>query len=79
MFEYPQYFSDMGFQSVEFFSDVQFLSQQNEFLFQTLAQAGYIENTRTLSLQRVHVPNQVLHYLKAHGEGYVLGCMQVAS
>ena len=48
-------------------------------VFQTLAQAGYIENTRTLSLQRVHIPNQVLHYLERHGEKYVLGCIQVAS
>jgi Putative inner membrane protein (DUF1819) len=47
-------------------------------VFQTLAQAGYIENTRTLKLQTVHVADQVLHYLKAHDEEYVLRCIQVA-
>jgi hypothetical protein len=47
-------------------------------VFQTLAQAGYVANTRTLNLQTVHVAEQVLHYLKAHSETYVLKCIQVA-
>jgi hypothetical protein len=47
-------------------------------VFQTLAQAGYVENTRSLKLQTVHVAEQVLQYLKAHGEEYVLCCIQVA-
>jgi hypothetical protein len=47
-------------------------------VFQTLAQAGYIENTRTLKLQAVHVSEQVLRYLIAHREDYVLQCIQVA-
>jgi hypothetical protein len=47
-------------------------------VFQTLAQAGYVENTRTLRLQAVHVADQVLHYLQAHSETYVLNCIQVA-
>lgn len=47
-------------------------------VFQSLAQAGYIENTRSLKLQTVHIAEQVLHYLKAHGEDYVLRCIQVA-
>lgn len=47
-------------------------------VFQTLAQAGYLENTRTLKLQTVHVAGEVLHYLKGHGETYVLDCIQVA-
>jgi hypothetical protein len=47
-------------------------------VFQALAQAGYIENTRTLKLQTVHIAEQVLHYLKAQGEEYVLRCIQVA-
>lgn len=47
-------------------------------VFQMLAQAGYIENTRSLKLQNVHVTDQVLHYLKAHGEEYVLRCIQVS-
>ena len=47
-------------------------------VFQCLAQAGYIESTRNLKLQNVHIAEQVLHYLKAHGEEYVLRCIQVA-
>jgi hypothetical protein len=47
-------------------------------VFQMLAQAGYIENTRTLKLQTVHIADQVIHCLKANREDYVLRCMQVA-
>ena len=47
-------------------------------VFQTLAQAGYVENTRSLKLQTVHIAEQVLHYLKDQGEEYVLRCIQVA-
>jgi len=47
-------------------------------VFQMLSQAGYIENTRSLKLQTVHVADQVLRYLKAHNEDYVLRCIQVA-
>lgn len=47
-------------------------------VFQILAQAGYVENTRSLKLQTVHVADQVLSYLKANHEEYVLRCIQVA-
>jgi hypothetical protein len=47
-------------------------------VFQMLAQAGYIENTRNLKLQTVHIADQVLRYLKANQEDYVLRCIQVA-
>lgn len=47
-------------------------------VFQMLAQAGYIENTRSLKLQTVHVADQVLLYLKTNKEDYVLRCIQVA-
>jgi hypothetical protein len=47
-------------------------------VFQSLAQAGYIENTRSLNLQTVHIAEQVLRYLKAEGEENVLRCIQVA-
>jgi hypothetical protein len=46
-------------------------------VFQMLAQAGYLENTRSLKLQTVHVAEQVLRYLKANHEDYVLRCIQV--
>ena len=47
-------------------------------VFQTLAQSGYIENTRSLKLQTVHVADQVLRYLKDNDEDYVLRCIQVS-
>ncbi|MBU0732670.1 MAG: DUF1819 family protein [Proteobacteria bacterium] len=47
-------------------------------VFQILAQAGYIENTRSKRLQTVHIASQVLTYLEAHNEHYVFRCIQVA-
>jgi Putative inner membrane protein (DUF1819) len=47
-------------------------------VFQILARAGYIENTRSLKLQTVHIAEQVLSVLKSNKEEYVLRCMQVA-
>jgi len=47
-------------------------------VFQILAQAGYIENTRTLKLQSVFIAKEVLSYLHTHDEQYVLRCIQVA-
>jgi hypothetical protein len=46
-------------------------------VFQMLAQAGYVENTRTLRLQTVHMASQVLDYLTDRHEHYVLHCLQV--
>lgn len=47
-------------------------------VFQMLAQAGYVENTRSLKLQTVHIADQVLRYLQANQEDYVLRRIQVA-
>ena len=47
-------------------------------VFQILAQAGYIQDTRSLKLQTVHIAAQVIDYLKTHDEQYVLRCIQVA-
>ena len=47
-------------------------------VFQTLAQAGFLENTRSRRLQKVHVASQVLDYLDRHGEYYTLRCVQVS-
>ena len=47
-------------------------------VFQILAQAGYLENTRSKRLQTVHIASQVLHYLERHNEHYVLRCIQVS-
>jgi bacteriophage exclusion system BrxA-like protein len=47
-------------------------------VFQTLAQAGFIEGTTSLKLQPTHIAPQVLGYLQDHSEDYVLRCIQVA-
>lgn len=46
-------------------------------VFAILAQAGYIENTRTLKLQTVYVAKEVLSYLHEQEEQYVLRCIEV--
>lgn len=47
-------------------------------VFQTLSQAGYLESTKTLILQPVHISAQVISYLQDHNEEYVLRCLQVS-
>jgi len=47
-------------------------------IFQILAQAGYIESTRSKRLQTVHIASQVLQYLERHNEHYVLRCIKVS-
>jgi hypothetical protein len=47
-------------------------------VFQILAQAGYINNTKSKQLQAVHLASQVLRYLEKHDERYVLRCIQVS-
>ncbi|WP_137823525.1 DUF1819 family protein [Pseudomonas sp. D(2018)] len=42
-----------------------------------LAEAGFIEDTRSLRLRSQHIEPVVLHYLRQHNEQYVLDCLQV--
>ena len=44
-------------------------------VYQILAQAGVVDNTKSLKLQPVFISDQVLRYLKAEREYYVLRCM----
>ena len=46
-------------------------------VFAILVQAGYVENTRTLRLQTVHIAREVLNYLHEQDEEYVLRCIGV--
>jgi hypothetical protein len=46
-------------------------------VFQTLAQAGYLADTKSLKLQPVHIAGQVGAYLREHDEAYVLRCLEV--
>jgi hypothetical protein len=47
-------------------------------VFQTLAQAGYLADTKSLTLQPVLIARQVVDYLQDHGEVDVLRCVQVS-
>ncbi|WP_017245163.1 MULTISPECIES: DUF1819 family protein [Stutzerimonas] len=42
-----------------------------------LAEAGFIESTRSLRLRSQQIEPAVLHYLRQHNEQYVLDCLQV--
>lgn len=48
-------------------------------VFSILAEAGYIDGTRTRNLQRVHIVQPVIRYLEKHNEQYVLRCIQVGT
>ena len=42
-----------------------------------LVEAGYLQNSRTLILNRVEIAGEVIHYLQSRNENYVLRCIQV--
>ena len=46
-------------------------------VFQILEQAGYIDSTKSLRLQTVHIAAEVVRYLENNDEGSVLRCIQV--
>ena len=46
-------------------------------VFQILEQAGYIDSTKSLHLQTVHISNEVVRYLDNNDEGSVLRCIQI--
>ena len=45
-------------------------------VFAILAQAGYVENVRSLKLQTVHVAKEVRDHLREQDEQYVLRCIE---
>jgi BrxA len=47
-------------------------------VFQILAQAGFVRDTRSLKLQTVFIAAEVINYLKRHDEEHVLRCIQVS-
>lgn len=47
-------------------------------VYHILQQGGYIDGTRSLQLQTVHVVEPVEAYLKAHDERHVLRCLRTA-
>jgi hypothetical protein len=48
-------------------------------VYTILAEAGYIDSTKTRKLQAVHIVKPVLRYLEQHDEQYVLRCIQVGT
>jgi hypothetical protein len=48
-------------------------------VYSILAEAGYIESTKTRKLQRVHIVQPVIRYLEKHDEQYVLRCIEVGT
>jgi len=51
--------------------------RQRSSVFQTLAQAGYLDNTKTCALQAVHIAEPVLKYLRGNNETAVLRAILV--
>jgi hypothetical protein len=47
-------------------------------VLQVLAEAGYIDGTRSMKLQTVHIAQEVLNCLEKHDEQYVLACIKVS-
>jgi hypothetical protein len=47
-------------------------------VFKTLAEAGYLNNTKERKLQKVHIVRPVLKHLKDMDSRYVLRCIEVA-
>jgi len=48
-------------------------------VFQILAQAGYIKDTRLMLLQHPHITTEVIGYLKRNQEDYVLHCITIGT
>ena len=48
-------------------------------VYSVLAEAGYINSTKTRKLQGVHIVRPVLRYLQRHDEQFVLRCIQVGT
>ena len=46
-------------------------------VFQIFAQAGYIDSTRSLRLQTVHIADEVVQYLENNNEERVLRCILI--
>ena len=46
-------------------------------VFSMLAEAGYLMDTRSLTLQNVFIDDQLSSYLEEAGETYVIRCMEV--
>jgi hypothetical protein len=48
-------------------------------VFRILAEAGYVDSTRSLILQPVSIEPELITYLKSNAEDYVINCMSVTA
>jgi len=53
-------------------------SKLRQVVFRILAEAGYLDSTRTLNLQPTSVVPELRKYLANHSEDYILQCMECA-
>lgn len=51
-------------------------SKLRQVVYRILAEAGYVDSTRTLNLQPVSIVPQVREYLTNHSEDYILQCLE---
>lgn len=49
-----------------------------DFVFRILHEAGFVSDTKAMTLQPVRIADEVLGYLRTHNEEYVLRCIQVS-
>jgi hypothetical protein len=54
-------------------------SKLRQVVFRILAEAGYVDNTRSLRLLPVRIIPEIRHCLEKHHETYVLRCMSAAN
>lgn len=52
--------------------------KMGQVVYRILSEAGYLDNTRSLKLQLVHIAPEVSKFLFDHNEKYVLKCMEIA-
>ena len=52
--------------------------KMGQVVYRILSEAGYLDTTRSLKLQPVHIAPEVSKFLYDHNEKYVLKCMEIA-
>lgn len=55
------------------------ISRLRSSVFQVLAQAGYVDGSKSLKLQKLHIADQVISYLNRHGENRVIRSIEISS
>lgn len=53
-------------------------NKMGQVVYRILAEAGYLDNTRSLNVQPVMITPEVSKFLHAHNEDYILKCMEIA-